>query len=79
MQRIKPRVHTHTDCAIFIFSRIQSILSYLKLTQLHRLHGLQLVIRSYGFTSAREILEVEEFYGDATLVMLADLLVGDVA
>jgi hypothetical protein len=79
MQRIKPKVHTHTDFVVEIFSRIRRIVSYLKLTQLHKIHGLQLVITSHGFTPATEILEAEGFYSDTALIILADLLVGGVA
>ncbi|MDF5729466.1 MAG: hypothetical protein PUP92_15995 [Rhizonema sp. PD38] len=60
MQRIKPGVPTHTDFVITLFSRLISVASYLKNAQLHRLHGLQLVIRSHAITPGIEILEVED-------------------
>ncbi|MDF5713876.1 MAG: hypothetical protein PUP93_08275 [Rhizonema sp. NSF051] len=62
MQRIKPGIPSYTNFARALFSRLIPVASDLKNSQLHRLHGLQLVIRSHGFPNAIEILEVEEFY-----------------
>ena len=66
MQRIIV-CYTHSDKAIAIVQKIRRCVSRLRLCK---------AIRNHSLTTAIEILEVEGFYDDVALMMLAYKLVG---